>query len=101
MAWKVDEDILRQIDALELGGRLAEWRRAMKEAGYAFYPDREILFMESWKQTEGLDIELRRAHAFAHICENIPISILPWELIVGKATTGVVGAIPAIDVHGD
>ena len=101
MAWKVDEGILEQIDGLKLGGRLAQWRHAMKDAGYAFYPDRQVLFMESWKQTEGLDLELRRAYAFKHVCENIPISILPWETIVGKATPGVVGAISCIDICGD
>ncbi|MGI6217663.1 MAG: pyruvate formate lyase family protein, partial [Coriobacteriales bacterium] len=101
MAWQVNQDILSQIDDLKLEGRLADWRRAMKEAGYAVYVDRQRLFTESWKQTEGKDIEIRRALAFKHICENIPITILPWEFIVGKATPGVVGATPAIDVCGD
>ena len=101
MAWKVNEEILAQIDELKLGGRLADWRKAMKEATYQMYPDRQILFMESWRETKGQDIEVRRAKALKHICENIPISILPWEVIVGKATPGVVGATPGFDVNGD
>ena len=48
--------------------------------------DRAILLTESYKQTEGEPIILRRAKAFAHILENIPITIRDEELIVGSAT---------------
>ncbi|MEA4813586.1 MAG: pyruvate formate lyase family protein [Oscillospiraceae bacterium] len=101
MSKNINMDLLHQIDGLELDGRLAQWRKAMKSAKYSFYADRERLFMDSWKQTEDEDIEIRRAMAFKHICENIPISILPHELIVGKPTPGVIGALPEIDICGD
>ncbi|MBP3434742.1 MAG: glycyl radical protein [Clostridia bacterium] len=48
--------------------------------------DRAVLLTESYKQTEGEPISLRRAKAFAHILENIPITIRPGELVVGSAT---------------
>ena len=48
--------------------------------------DRAVLLTESYKQTEGQPIILRRAKAFEHILENIPITIRPEELIVGSAT---------------
>ncbi len=48
--------------------------------------DRAVLLTESYKQTEGEPIALRRAKAFAHILENIPITIRPGELVVGSAT---------------
>ena len=48
--------------------------------------DRAILLTESYKQTEGEPIVKRRALAFAHILENIPITIRDEELIVGSAT---------------
>ncbi len=48
--------------------------------------DRAVLLTESYRQTEGEPIILRRAKAFAHILENIPITIRPNELIVGSAT---------------
>ncbi len=48
--------------------------------------DRAILLTESYKQTEGEPIITRRAKAFRHILENIPITIRPDELIVGSAT---------------
>ncbi len=98
---EVNESILAEIDKIELDGRLAEWRKNMKAANYALYPEREKFFIESWKESEGDDLEIRRAKAFKHLCEKMPISILPWEYIVGKSTPGIVGAIPAIDIAGD
>ena len=48
--------------------------------------DRAVLLTESYKQTENLPIILRRAKAFAHILEKLPITIRPLELIVGSNT---------------
>ncbi len=48
--------------------------------------DRAVLLTESYKKTEGEPIVKRRALAFAHILENIPITIRDEELIVGSAT---------------
>ncbi len=48
--------------------------------------DRAVLLTESYKQTEDLPNVKRRAMAFEHILENIPITIRDNELIVGSAT---------------
>lgn len=48
--------------------------------------DRAVLLTESYKQTENLPMVLRRAKAFAHILENLPVTIHPLELIVGSNT---------------
>jgi len=48
--------------------------------------DRAVLLTESYRRTEGEPIITRRAKAFEHILENIPIIIRPDELIVGSAT---------------
>ena len=48
--------------------------------------DRAVLLTESYKATEGEPIITRRAKAFKHILENIPITIRDNELIVGSAT---------------
>ena len=101
MAFVPNRQLLDQIDQLKLRGRLSIWRQEVKKAPYAYYPDRQALFIESWKETEGEHIQIRRALAFKHICENQPISILPWELIVGKATPGIVGCQSEIDIVGD
>ncbi len=46
--------------------------------------ERAQLVTESYKQTEGMDIEHRRALAFDHILSNMTIRIFPEELIVGN-----------------
>lgn len=48
--------------------------------------DRAVLLTESYKETEGEPIITRRAKAFRHILEHIPITIRDNELIVGSAT---------------
>ncbi len=48
--------------------------------------DRAVLITRSYMQTENEPMVKRRALAFAHILENIPITIRPDELIVGSST---------------
>ena len=48
--------------------------------------DRAVLLTESYKATEGEPIALRRAKAFYHICDQLPIVIRPLELVVGSNT---------------
>ncbi len=48
--------------------------------------DRAVLLTESYRKTEGKPIITRRAEAFAHILNNLPIAIRPDELVVGCAT---------------
>jgi formate C-acetyltransferase len=100
-AVQVDEKILQQIDSLTLSDRLLHWRKAVKEAPYRLYTDRQKYATESWKATEGEDIELRRAKLFKHIAENIEIKIHNFDVIVGRMTPGIVGAYTTIDVCGD
>ena len=60
------------------------------EALYAKMPviesARAKLITESYKATEGQPVITRRAEAFAHILQNIPIIIRDNELIVGSST---------------
>lgn len=57
---------------------------------YAKMPEiesaRAILLTESYKETEGEPIIMRRAKAFAHILDHLPIIIREGELIVGSTT---------------
>lgn len=50
--------------------------------------DRAVLITESYRQTEGEPMITRRAKAFEHIVKNIPITIRPGELIVGRRIKG-------------
>ena len=57
---------------------------------YAKMPEiesaRAVLITESYKQTENEPMIIRRAKAFQHILENIPITIRDLELVVGSST---------------
>ncbi len=57
---------------------------------YAKLPEiesaRAVLITESYRQTENEPMIIRRAKAFQHILENIPIIIRDLELIVGSTT---------------
>ena len=57
---------------------------------YAKMPEiesaRARLITESYKATEDKPIIMRRALAFAHILDNIPIIIREDELVVGSTT---------------
>lgn len=57
---------------------------------YAKMPEiesaRARLITESYKETEALPIVMRRAKAFEHILDNIPIIIRENELVVGSTT---------------
>jgi len=47
---------------------------------------RAILLTESYRQTEGEPMVIRRAKAFEHILKHIPITIRDGELVVGSTT---------------
>lgn len=57
---------------------------------YAKLPEiesaRAVLLTESYRATEGEPMVMRRAKAFAHILDNIPIIIRDGELVVGSTT---------------
>ena len=57
---------------------------------YAKMPEiesaRAVLYTESFRQTENQPMVLRKAKAFAHVLDQIPIIIRPNELIVGSST---------------
>lgn len=101
MPKQVNEDLLRKIDGLELGERILQWKKAMSTAPWKIYVDRQRLALESWKQTEGEDIQIRRAKLFKNIVEGVPIAIHEFDLVTGRLTAGVLGASTSIDVIGD
>ncbi|SHI17808.1 formate C-acetyltransferase [Sporobacter termitidis DSM 10068] len=98
---KIDEELLRRIDALELDERILAWRKAMRAAPWKLFADRERYTVASWRATEGEDIQIRRAKLVANILDNIDIAILDFDALAGRSTPGVIGACTAIDVCGD
>ena len=60
----VDKSILGKIDSLELGNRILEWKEDLRSATWKLYADREKYTVESWKETVGDDIQIRRGKNF-------------------------------------
>jgi formate C-acetyltransferase len=55
--------------------------------------ERAKLYTDSMKQTEGEATIIRQAKALKNVLENIPIQILPYELVVGTMLPDPPGAI--------
>ncbi|MDD2735420.1 MAG: pyruvate formate lyase family protein [Desulfuromonadaceae bacterium] len=91
----------KEIDALELSDRIHRWKDARNTAQFRVCVEREKLAMKSWKESEGEDIELRRALLFKEIAEGSPIDILDFDLIVGRPSKGLLDAVTETDVAGD
>lgn len=94
----VTRDVLESIDSINVMTDKVKKRR-----GEFFTADRHIcvershLLTESWKETEGQHLYIRRAKLFAKICDEIPVAIHDQELIVGSQTPFVHGAWPQLD----
>ena len=73
-------------EPIEKSPRITRLVEALFEKMPQIEADRAVLLTESYKATEGEPIITRRAKAFAHILEHIPITIRDDELIVGAAT---------------
>src|SRR4030043_32841 len=96
-----DQSLLRKIDRLQLSARLFRLKDAMFSAPRIISVDRARLAMESWKETEGEDIELRRAKLFKKVLEGVPIAIYDFDIIVGRETDHLIGAPVFVDETGD
>lgn len=99
--YPVNEALLAQIDGLKLSKRITAWKEAMRAAKWKLYAEREKYTVESWKVTEGQDIQLRRAKLLKNVLDNIDIAIHAYDVIAGRPTPGVLGACTSIDVCGD
>ena len=96
-----DEALLKKIDNLQLSPRLFQLKDAMFGAPRIISVDRARLAMESWKETEGEDIEIRRAKLFKRVLEGVPIAIYDFDIIVGRETEHLIGAPAFVDETGD
>jgi len=96
-----DEALLKRIDNLQLSERLFQLKDAMFSAPRIISVERARLAMESWKETEGEDIELRRARLFKKVLEGVPIAIYDFDIIVGRETEHLIGGPVFADETGD
>jgi pyruvate formate-lyase/glycerol dehydratase family glycyl radical enzyme len=98
---EIKENLFISIDKLQLSRRLFKLKDAMFSAPRKISVDRARLAMESWKETEGEDIEIRRAKLFKKILEGVPVSIYDFDTIIGRETEHLVGAPVFMDETGD
>ncbi len=103
MSIRIDnaEALRENIDGLQLSERLFRLKDAMFSAPRKISVDRAKLAVASWKETEGEDIEVRRAKLFEKVLEGVPIAIYDFDIIVGRETEHLVGAPMFVDETGD
>ena len=100
-ASSLDEGLLKRIDELQLSEHLFRLKDAMFSTGRKISVDRAKLAMHSWIESDGEDIEVRRAKLFKDILEGVPIAIYDFDMIVGRETEHLVGAPVFVDQTGD
>ena len=61
--------------------------------------ERAQIVTESWKETDGEPLDVRRGKLFKAIMEKNPVSIHDGELIVGSQTKYLLGASPCVDYN--
>jgi pyruvate-formate lyase len=98
---EINTQLLDQIDNIKLGENILKWKQAMNAAGWKLFAEREKWTVESWRETAGEDIQVRRALLFKKIVENIEIRIHDYDMIAGRLTPSVIGCMTSIDVCGD
>ena len=54
----IQEELLKEIDKTVLDERRKRWKEAIRNAPYTLLTDRQKYATESWKETEGEDLEL-------------------------------------------
>ncbi len=74
------------VETPEKTPRIDLLKQALFDARPQIESDRAVLLTQSYKETEGEPMVIRRAKAFKHICENLPVTIRDNELIVGSST---------------
>lgn len=81
---KYSKEVIDNIDVLT--PRIEALRQFYFNSAIHICPIRSHIATESWKETEGQPLHLRRAKLFAKICDEIPVVIFNNELIVGSQT---------------
>src|SRR4030042_2778997 len=97
----VNTRLIHRFEELKLSGHIQKGKKAVKSSGWRLFADREKWTIASWHETEGEDIQIRRAKLLKKILENIEIRIHDYDVIVGRLTPEVIGCATAFDISGD
>ncbi|MFH1087740.1 MAG: pyruvate formate lyase family protein, partial [Chloroflexota bacterium] len=97
---QIDEELLKRIDKLELSERAARLRKEFFATKPKIAGEEVLLKMQSWKETEGEALPLRRAKELKKVLENVPIVIFQGQRLVGSQTKYLRGACPRANFDG-
>lgn len=96
---------ISEIEEVDKVNALTDRVKRRKEELLAATPhlaaERSHLVTESWKETEGDPLDIRKAKQFKKVMEGIPVVIRDGELIVGSDTKYVWGANPPVEFDAD
>lgn len=79
--------------------RINELIKVLKNSEEHICSERSRLVTESWKETEGEPLDIRRAKLFRKVMRENPIAIWDNELIVGSQSKYMFGASPYVDYN--
>ena len=97
----INTGLLDKIDELALSKRIQQWKQAVNASEWRLFADRAKWTAESWRETEGQDIQIRRARLLEKVLENIEIRILDFDTIAGRLAPNVIGCATSFDISGD
>ncbi len=97
----IDTGLLGKIDELTLSKRIQDWKKAVNASEWKLFADRERWTASSWQETEGQDIQIRRAKLLENILENIEIRIQDFDTIAGRLAPDIIGCATSFDISGD
>ncbi|MBI4329658.1 MAG: hypothetical protein HY673_00070 [Chloroflexi bacterium] len=95
-------NVLDEIDKVNCRTeRVKERREELREAKRKIVVLRSRLITESWKETEGEPLFIRRARLLQKLCEEYPVFIREGELIVGSLGPHVRSAITEPELNAN
>jgi pyruvate formate-lyase/glycerol dehydratase family glycyl radical enzyme len=96
----LSKEVLQEVNNIvALTDRVKKRREAFKTADPHLDAERSHLLTESWKETDGEPLDMRRAKAFKKVVERISVVIRDGELIVGSQSKYLLGTHPSLDYN--
>ena len=93
----VDKKDLLPLQGRSLNGRISKLKKAITTMAHPVFLDRSLLYLESYRVTEGEHTIIRRAKALENILKKIPITIQSDQRIVGGRTPSPRMGVPATE----
>ncbi len=96
----VNTELIAQIDSIKLSERHRLLRKEYLEYKPFISVKRAMAATQSWKETEGEPIVLRRAKLLRRVAEEIPVAIFPKQLLVCSESEYFRGPNVQVDFDG-